>query len=59
MPKIPDFHSANPHDPYEKKVYHNNSTCQEGRAIDPKYKTAGTASRPLCDICAKANREGK
>jgi hypothetical protein len=57
MPQVPAFHSTNPADVGDKKVYHNNSTCQEGRAIDPKFKTSGTGNRPLCKICTKHNEE--
>jgi len=59
MPTTTPFHSENPADKADKKVYHNNTTCQEGRAIDPKYKKSGSDNRPLCQICDRHNREGR
>ena len=59
MPKTPPFHSTNPADVGDKKVYHDNTTCQEGRAIDPKYKMSGMGNRPLCKICAKHDSDGR
>jgi len=59
MPVTSSFHSVNPADGADKKVYHNNTSCQEGRAIDPKYKTSGTGGRPLCRICDRNTKEGK
>jgi len=59
MPVTSAFHSVNPADGSDKKVYHNNTSCQEGRAIDPKYKVSGTGGRPLCSICNRNTNEGK
>jgi hypothetical protein len=59
MPVTSSFHSENPNDQYEKKVYHNNTSCQSGRAIDPNYKKSGTGNRPLCETCSKNTSEGK
>jgi len=42
-----------------RKFTTTNTSCQEGRAIDHKYKVSGTGGRPLCEICARNTKDGK
>lgn len=40
-------------------VHHNNSLCTERNNIESKYRREGTGNKPLCQHCAKLNREGR
>lgn len=43
----------------DRKVYHDNDKCTEWNNIEKRNLRSGTDGRPLCDHCARLNREGK
>jgi len=49
------FHSKLP----GTNKHHNNKACTEGDNIESNNRVAGTGGHPLCDHCARLNREGK
>jgi hypothetical protein len=55
MTKVLPFHSKLP----GTKVHHNNNKCTEGNNIEPENRRTGTGGYPLCDHCARLNRERK
>lgn len=55
MKKAP-WHSKKPN---TKNVHHDNDKCTEGNNIESYYRAAGTDGRPLCEHCARLDREGK
>jgi hypothetical protein len=53
MAKVAPFHTSEAETP---AVYHNNSSCSEGKKIKPQHKVSGTGSgRRLCKVCADLN----
>jgi hypothetical protein len=36
----------------DRAVYHNDTRCPEGGAIELQYRRPGTGGRPLCATCA-------
>ena len=56
MPRNIPWHSIKP---ATKNVYHDNTACTEGNNIETYYLKAGTAGRPLCEHCARLDREGR
>jgi hypothetical protein len=39
--------------PFDERIYHNNSECEEARRIPPRRRVSGTEGR-LCPICQQA-----
>lgn len=57
MPYTPPFHTVEPGAPH---VYHNNSACNDGKAIKPQHWRSGEGyGRRRCERCAQLNAEGK
>jgi hypothetical protein len=54
MPHASPIYSAKTRD-----VHHNNSKCTERNNIENVNIRLGTGGLPLCQHCAKLNREGK
>lgn len=42
-----------------RDVHHNNSACTERNNIERENIRQGNGGLPLCQNCAKLNREGK
>jgi len=40
-------------------VHHDNSNCNTGNNIEKENIRQGTGGHPLCDECARLNKEGK
>jgi len=55
MPKKDPWYSTDP----KEKRHHDNTRCGPGSEIPPHNKRNGTGGHPLCDDCARLNREGK
>lgn len=53
MPKKDPWHST------KQNVHHNNTNCNTGNNIEKENLKQGTGGKPLCEECAKANREGR
>jgi len=43
----------------KQNVHHDNDKCTERNNIEKENWRAGTGGKPLCQNCAKLNREGK
>lgn len=54
--KTSPWHSTKPN---TKNVHHDNDKCTEGNNIESYYRASGTGGRPLCEHCARLDREGK
>ncbi len=50
---------AAPWNSTKENRYHNNTKCGPGSEIPPANRQSGTGGKPLCDDCAKLNKEGK
>jgi len=60
MPWTKPFYSVNEaKKPVGKRVHHNNSACPPGRDIPSWERVDGTGNYPLCDDCAKLNKQGR
>ena len=53
MPKTSPWHSI------LQPVHHNNTACKTGNNIESENRRSGTGGKPLCQECARLNREGK
>lgn len=53
MPKTLPWNSV------KQKVYHDNSCCPVGRAIEIGEFNSGTAGKPLCPECWRLDLAGK
>ena len=53
MPKTSPWHST------KEAVHHDNTTCGPGGQITPANKQSGTGGKPLCQDCAKHDKDGK
>lgn len=53
MPQTAAWHSIKEH------VHHNNTKCGPGSEIPAHNRLPGTGGKPICQDCAKLNREGK
>jgi hypothetical protein len=40
---------------HDETVYHDNTSCSEGKNILKKHLVFGTGHRPLCKKCAQLN----
>lgn len=50
--KVSPFHTITPEDcAGHRNVYHDNSSCCDGKRIKPEHKVSGTGDRPKCDEC--------
>lgn len=56
MPKVSPWHSSRESDP---KVYHDNTSCEDGDNIEPRYRRAGTDNRRICTRCERYDAQGK
>ena len=57
MAKVTPWHSALATD---RKVYHDDDACLEGRNVETRYRRVGTGTRPQCETCkqlAKLNQD--
>jgi hypothetical protein len=52
MPKKAPWHSI------KASVHHNNTNCNTGNNIERENYKEGTGGKPLCEECAKCNRQG-
>ena len=43
----------------KEQVHHNNTQCGPGSQIPAANKQDGTGGKPLCQDCAKLNKDGK
>jgi hypothetical protein len=55
MAKVAPIYSAKHNAP---QVYHDNDRCTERNNIERENIRYGTGGRPLCDHCARLNRQG-
>jgi hypothetical protein len=53
MPKISPWHAE------KSAVHHNNSNCNTGNNIERENLRSGKGGKPLCNECARLNRQGK
>lgn len=53
MPKKAPWHSI------KQSVHHDNTNCNTGNNIEPENLRQGTGNKPLCDECAKLDKDGK
>ena len=53
MPKAAAWHSIKEHH------HHDNTKCGPGSEIPSHNRVSGTGGKPLCQDCAKLDREGK
>jgi len=51
--KVAPVHSV------KQNVHHDNNKCTERNNIEKENLREGTGGKPLCEHCAKLNREGK
>lgn len=50
--KVSPFHTSTPEEGAgHRDVYHDNSSCSDGKRIKPEHKVSGTGGRPKCDEC--------
>lgn len=40
-------------------MFHNNTACEDGKAVAGHYWGAGDGGRRLCDVCARLNARGQ
>lgn len=59
MPKVPVFHSKNPHLPVHRRRHHDNSLCTEGNNIERHYLAPGTGGYPRCHDCTILAAQGR
>lgn len=53
MPQAAPWHSI------KQAVHHNNTSCTTGNNIERENLRYGTGGKPLCQECARLNREGR
>jgi len=53
MPKKSPWHSI------KRSIHHNNSNCNTGNNIERENIKQGTGGHPLCEECARLNKNGK
>lgn len=46
MAKVSPFHTDS-----HRSVYHNNSSCPDGKRIKPPHRKPGSGGRRLCRVC--------
>lgn len=51
--------TTSPWNSVKEPVHHNNTKCGPGSQIPPTNKQTGTGNKPLCQDCAKLNKDGK
>jgi hypothetical protein len=59
MKTNPWFSTERQEDANETAVYHNNTSCSTGDAIEKNHHRYGTDNRPLCKKCSKLDAAGR
>ena len=55
MVRIVPFHTESQnYEPKHRKVFHDKSTCPEGKRIEKKHRQLGTGGKKHCPECEKA-----
>ena len=44
---------------WDRKVYHDNTSCTEGNNIEKENMRSGTGGRPKCEHCDTLDRQGR
>lgn len=54
MSKVTAFHTTTKEYPKEhREIYHDQSTCSEGKKIKSEHRVTGTGGNPRCKECIK------
>lgn len=54
MSKVAAFHTTTPEYPAaHREVYHDQSTCSEGKKIKTEHRVSGQGNKKHCAECAK------